>query len=85
MQREISIFRHSTAESERILLGRNLSVSLPGPAAVNVRTIASNRDHVHSTKEREVLTELFELLEEYGPAWYTEEHHNRIIAALKNQ
>jgi hypothetical protein len=31
---------------------------------------------------REVLEELFLLLEEYAPAWYTEEHHNRALAAL---
>ena len=29
-----------------------------------------------------VLEELFRLLEEYGPSWYTEEHHNRAVAAL---
>jgi hypothetical protein len=29
-----------------------------------------------------VLEELFVLLEEYGPQWYTEEHHNRAVAAL---
>lgn len=28
------------------------------------------------------LEELFGLLEEYGPAWYTEEHHNRAVHAL---
>jgi len=31
---------------------------------------------------REVLEELFQLLEEYAPTWYTEEHHNRAVAAL---
>lgn len=31
----------------------------------------------------EVLAELFELLEEYAPLWYTEEHHNRIEIALR--
>lgn len=25
---------------------------------------------------------LFELLEEYAPAWYTEEHRNKAVAAL---
>jgi hypothetical protein len=29
-----------------------------------------------------VLKELFELLEDYAPTWYTEEHHNRAVAAL---
>lgn len=31
---------------------------------------------------RVVLQEIFKLLEEYAPSWYTEEHHNRIVAAL---
>jgi hypothetical protein len=29
-----------------------------------------------------VLKELFELLEEYSPVWYTEDNHNRALAAL---
>ncbi len=31
---------------------------------------------------REVLEELFQLLEDYAPAWYTERHHDRAVAAL---
>ena len=31
---------------------------------------------------RLALQELFELLEDYAPSWYTEEHHNRAAAAL---
>jgi hypothetical protein len=31
---------------------------------------------------REVLAELFQLLEDYAPTWYTETHHNRVVAAL---
>lgn len=30
----------------------------------------------------EVFRELFNLLEEYAPVWYTEEHHSRAVAAL---
>jgi hypothetical protein len=30
-----------------------------------------------------VLKELFELLEDYGPGWYTEDHHDRAVAALR--
>ena len=29
-----------------------------------------------------VLRELFELLEDYAPTWYTEEHHNLLAGAL---
>jgi hypothetical protein len=35
-----------------------------------------------SADAREVLEEVFELLEDYGPVFYTEELHNRIVAAL---
>jgi len=31
----------------------------------------------------EVLRELFNLLEQYAPAWCTEEHHNRAVTALR--
>ena len=31
----------------------------------------------------EALAELYELLEEYGPTWYTEEMHHRAEAALR--
>lgn len=31
----------------------------------------------------EALRELFELLEDYAPSWYTKEHHERAIAALR--
>lgn len=30
-----------------------------------------------------VLQELFVLLEDYGPAWYTKRHHDRAIRALR--
>ena len=35
-----------------------------------------------ATNPNVVLKEVFELLEEYGPVWYTEELHNRMKAAL---
>jgi hypothetical protein len=28
---------------------------------------------------------LFDLLEAYAPSWYTEEHHNKALAALRLQ
>jgi hypothetical protein len=31
---------------------------------------------------RTVLEEVFELLEDYAPIWYTQEQHDRILAAL---
>ena len=34
------------------------------------------------TSIAEVFRELFNLLEQYAPVWYTEEHHNSAVAAL---
>ena len=31
----------------------------------------------------EVFRELFNLLEQYAPVWYTEDHHNRALAAVR--
>lgn len=39
-------------------------------------------DSRRSPETNAALRELFELLEDYAPAWYTEEHHNRAAAAL---
>ena len=30
----------------------------------------------------DVLREIFELLEDYAPTWYSEDHRNRLAAAL---
>jgi hypothetical protein len=38
--------------------------------------------HSGAPTARAVLEELFLLLEDYAPTWYTQEHHNRAIAAL---
>jgi hypothetical protein len=48
-----------------------------------------NGKHASAIKEpsapsvRTVLEEVFELLEDYAPLWYTEEHHDRILTALR--
>jgi hypothetical protein len=54
------------------------------------QTNSNNGKHASAEKEptapsvRTVLEEVFELLEDYGPVWYTEEHHDWILAALCN-
>lgn len=35
------------------------------------------------TRLVDLLAELQDLLEQYAPAWYTEEHHEKAIAALQ--
>jgi hypothetical protein len=55
------------------------------------QTNPKNDKHASATKEpsapnvRTVLEEVFELLEDYAPLWYTEEQHDRIVAALCNR
>lgn len=44
---------------------------------------ARNSEQLQSANPKDVFMELFELLEEYGPKWYTEEQHNRAMAALR--
>ena len=60
-------------------------------AKVSLRRIAEHsrvpdreRDFEHAADEaREVLIELFDLLEEFGPSWYTEVHRDRTLAAIR--
>ena len=51
---------------------------------VNSRTIIS-LDQRKPASGSVVLRELFELLEDYAPSWYTEEHHKRVVAALMGE
>ena len=53
-------------------------------------TLASNAESADIKEKgppsaRVVLREIFNLLEEYAPTWYTEAHHDRIVAALSNR
>ena len=53
--------------------------------AVNEATdVKSGRGSLEpeTVNAKAVLEELFTLLEEYGPGWYTEDHHKRAVAAL---
>jgi hypothetical protein len=55
----------------------------------DVQRLSSISERVSEVKEGkveagEVLAELYALLEEYGPAWYTQQHHARALAALNS-
>jgi hypothetical protein len=39
-------------------------------------------DQPRPASTQTVLRELYELLEDYAPSWYTEEHHKRATTAL---
>jgi hypothetical protein len=43
---------------------------------------AHNNDDPKPITAVAVLQELFELLEDYGPIWYTQENHDRAVVAL---
>jgi len=61
--------------------------SLEGEIKNLIGAIRSAQDaegkRLQSAKVGDVLAELFNLLEQYAPAWYTEEHHQRAIEALQ--
>jgi hypothetical protein len=40
------------------------------------------KQHENEAELIEALKMLFDLLEEYAPTWYTEEHHDRAASAL---
>ena len=44
--------------------------------------VAANARTKTASDARTVLEELFVLLEDYGPVWYTQEHHDRAVCAL---
>jgi hypothetical protein len=48
-----------------------------------VNLACSDRDQADSVDPKAVLQMLFNLLEEYGPTWYTTKHHDDILAAIQ--
>jgi len=50
---------------------------------ISGKNTTKNGQDLRSPSPSEVLAELVELLEEYGPGWYTEEQHNRAMTALQ--
>lgn len=53
-------------------------------AKVDSSLSAGDSDKLPAERKRlvDVLSELRNLLEDYSPAWYTEEHHRRVELAL---
>jgi hypothetical protein len=43
----------------------------------------SNRSRQEQEEVLDALKMLFDFLEEYAPAWYTEEHHRQALSALE--
>jgi len=61
--------------------------SLEGEIKNLIAAIRSAQDvegkRLQSAKVGDVFVELFSLLEQYAPAWYTAEHHQRAVQALQ--
>jgi hypothetical protein len=53
-------------------------VEAPAP-----QRLSANPQPHQAITAKAALEELFELLEDYAPVWYTEEHHDRAIKALR--
>jgi hypothetical protein len=51
-------------------------------AITTARCVSLDRNEPRPATPEVVLQELLELLEDYGPTWYTEEIHNRAVAVL---
>jgi hypothetical protein len=61
----------------------NASRKLRTEAKVKLSSLRRHNDHKSErTRLIEALSDLHNLLEEYAPAWYTEEHHRRAESAL---
>ena len=54
-----------------------------GSAQGGVQTDIANALRAQSVFTATVLRELFNLLEEHAPVWYTEQHHDRAVIALR--
>lgn len=64
------------------------SHKVPTEAKANLSSLRHNDHKSERSRLIEALADLHNLLEEYSPAWYTEQHHRRAESALhpgKNQ
>jgi len=61
-----------------------MSPRTTGTQAAKSSALKPRKPHTSETVD-EIWAELYELLEDYGPIWYTEELHNRATRALSGQ
>ena len=67
------------------VLSANVPVDPFQPLSLRPSTVRRGPAPLSILDPMTVLRELFELLEDYSPVWYTEENHNRAVAALKGR
>jgi len=67
-------------------MGSNENRTLKSENSPDTSGLASHKSETELDRARLVaaLSELQELLEHYAPTWYTEEHHDKAIAALQS-
>jgi hypothetical protein len=74
----LRIYLNGTLHGGALNLQRATTKAVPGAFKLkDTRTSGS-------TNPKEVLQEIFEFMEEYGPIWYTEDLHDRIKIALSD-
>jgi hypothetical protein len=61
---------------------RSELISEPKQLMPGLKVVSKGKQSKDVLSTRTVLEELFVLLEDYAPTWYTREHHDRAIAAL---
>lgn len=48
----------------------------------SIQSVPATSSFAPAPDRNDVLRELFELLQDYAPMWYTERHHNQLAAAI---
>ena len=64
-------------------VAKETGVNVPELKRATATVPISYPERPNKVTAEEALRDLFELLEEYSPTWYTEEHRNKAAAALR--
>ena len=65
-----------------IVTGQTGNRTLQSKTEPDISSVSDHETPPERKRLVEVLSELRKLLEDYAPAWYTEEHHRRVELAL---
>lgn len=65
-----------------IVTGQTGNRPLQSKSKSDISSVSDQETPSQRKRLIEVLSELRNLLEDYAPAWYTEEHHRRVELAL---
>lgn len=73
-------FQPTKAQSRR---GKSVSLLRPVDVQSEMRSKEPGFEPSEVIEARDSLIELFDLLEEYAPTWYTQAHRARALAAIR--